>query len=372
MKRIILLMTAVCMVITARSQTITFYSPEFEIGVKGHLGLGLDGNVIQSQTDTITKIDLSNLGITDIRDVCYLPNVSDLNLSTNGISDISPLLSLDSLRRVDLSWNKLENIDLLAFVSSEELQAYIGYNYIQDFGFLMSPTACHLTLIGMGGQLEKNAPYFDVCNLCADVNEAGVPVLNYRGYTNMEDGAFVECGTVHTAAVMDGDTYTITLQGITETTKAYLGNGKAGDTTYVVPPANIELDPGQSVSFETGLPEGYSLRGFSSAQQGTMQIDGTNLTYTAAENFESEEYMFAYYEGERLRGFSKVTFKPEDFILGDANGDRKVRIGDATSILNYIVGSVSENFKEKAADANGDGKIRIGDATTVLTIIVSQ
>jgi len=68
----------------------------------------------------------------------------------------------------------------------------------------------------------------------------------------------------------------------------------------------------------------------------------------------------------------KATLILEDYILGDANGDGKVRIGDATAILNYIVGTVSENFNEKAADANCDGKIRIGDATAVLNIIVGQ
>jgi hypothetical protein len=68
----------------------------------------------------------------------------------------------------------------------------------------------------------------------------------------------------------------------------------------------------------------------------------------------------------------KATLILEDYLLGDANGDGKVRIGDATAILNYIVGRVSENFNEKAADANCDGKIRIGDATAVLNIIVAQ
>ena len=365
-------MAAVSMTLTANSQTITFYSPELEIGVKTHLGFGVDSDVAQEQTDTITMIDLSNLGITDIRDLCYLPNVQNLDLSTNGISDISPLLSLDSLRRVDLSWNKLENIDLLAFASSRDLQAYVGYTYIGDFSFLMSPSACHLNLIGMGGQLEKDAPYFDVCNLCADMNADGVPVVNYRGYTNMEAGAYVECGKVHETAVMDGNTYTVTLPGITGTTKAYLGNGEMGDTTYVVPPVYLELDPGQSITFDTGLPEGYSLRGFSSVQQGTIEVKGTSLTYTAAEDFESEEYMFAYYDGETLKGFSKVTFKPEVFILGDTNGDGKILIGDVISILNYIVGVTSSNFKVNAADLNGDGMILIGDVIAVLNIIVNQ
>jgi len=68
----------------------------------------------------------------------------------------------------------------------------------------------------------------------------------------------------------------------------------------------------------------------------------------------------------------KASLVLEDYVLGDANGDGKVRIGDATTILNYIVGTVAEGFNEKAADANSDGKIRIGDATSVLNIIVNQ
>ena len=57
-------------------------------------------------------------------------------------------------------------------------------------------------------------------------------------------------------------------------------------------------------------------------------------------------------------------------MLGDANYDGKVRIGDATAILNYIVGFEVEGFNEKNADVNQDGKIRIGDVTGVLNIIV--
>lgn len=67
-----------------------------------------------------------------------------------------------------------------------------------------------------------------------------------------------------------------------------------------------------------------------------------------------------------------VNEKPEGIIfIGDANGDGKVRIGDVSAILNYIVGVVSEGFNVKAADANVDGRIRIGDASAVLNIIVS-
>jgi len=59
-------------------------------------------------------------------------------------------------------------------------------------------------------------------------------------------------------------------------------------------------------------------------------------------------------------------------LLGDANYDGKVRIGDATAILNYIVGIEVEGFNAKNADVNQDGKIRIGDVTGVLNIIVGE
>ena len=51
--------------VTASAQTVTFFSPEFELGVKAHLGLEENDEVPQSRMDTITSIDLSGLGITD-------------------------------------------------------------------------------------------------------------------------------------------------------------------------------------------------------------------------------------------------------------------------------------------------------------------
>ncbi len=68
----------------------------------------------------------------------------------------------------------------------------------------------------------------------------------------------------------------------------------------------------------------------------------------------------------------KATLVLEDYVVGDANSDGEVLIGDVIAILNYIVGVTSNNFNEKAADANGDGEILIGDVITVLNIIVSQ
>ena len=51
----ILLLMTVCV---AQAQKVTFYSPGFEEGVKVHIGLGENEDVLQTQTDTITRICL--------------------------------------------------------------------------------------------------------------------------------------------------------------------------------------------------------------------------------------------------------------------------------------------------------------------------
>ena len=58
----VLMMTA----LVAQAQKVTFYSPEFENGVRHHIGLGESDDVLQTQTDTITTLNLSGLEITDI------------------------------------------------------------------------------------------------------------------------------------------------------------------------------------------------------------------------------------------------------------------------------------------------------------------
>ena len=102
MKTRIMIILLAALTVTASAQTVTFFSPEFEWGVKQHLGLGENDQVLQSQTDTITSIDLSGLGITDLRDVVYLPMVKELDLSSNGITNTFPLTVLDSLQLLNL------------------------------------------------------------------------------------------------------------------------------------------------------------------------------------------------------------------------------------------------------------------------------
>ena len=62
----------------------------------------------------------------------------------------------------------------------------------------------------------------------------------------------------------------------------------------------------------------------------------------------------------------------ENYVLGDVNGNDGVDIGDAVSIVNYLVGKESSVFVEKAADTNKNGQIDIGDAVTIVNFLVGK
>ena len=375
MKKIINIVFLLAVTIAGQAQKVMFYSPEYREGVRLHLGLGENDEIQQTQMDTITRINLSGLGITDIRDAVYLPAVRELDLSYNNIDDVEALLALDSLRRVDLSNNQLESINILALSNVDTMVVDVTNNYIADFSYFYSPTQCEFTLLGMGMQQDKNAPYFDVYQLFVDINAEGKPEVFYRGYTNMEESAYIACGNAQTAASMDGDTYsTVVPENPTSAAMVILANGERGDTTWVVPPALYELEAGGTVSIATGLPEGYTI-GSSYSKEGTSSIDGTSISYTAGEVMESDTLYISYYEGNQLRGFTEFYLVNPDMVStlrGDVNNDRLVSHADVAALSFKIVGKTPPVFIQRNADLNGDGKIDIADITALVNIILGN
>lgn len=303
----------------ALAQNVTFFSPEFEEGVKRHLNVEQGTPVIQQQTDTITEIDLSGLGIIDIRDVVYLPNVKNIDLSFNDISDVAPLLPLDSLQNVDLRGNQLENISELIFASSDSLVVNIAYNYIKDFSRFYLPSKCHISIIGMAAQKDRNAQYMDVYMFYADVMN-GSSVVNFRGYSNVTSGIFVDCAGTHSNAVLDGNFNTVRIaESLDGTARAILSNGEVGDTTYVVPPTVHIVNGGDEVTIDTELPENYQI-GYMRALHGTVEAEpkvdgsqGATIHYTAPAPIVADTLYMSYHEGNRIRGFTQMYFMSQDF-----------------------------------------------------------
>ena len=149
----------------AGAQSVTFYSPMFEAGVKYHLGVDSAATVTAAQLDTIRTLNLSGLGITDIRDVANLPNIQRLNLRYNEIDNVEPLVALDSLREVDLSHNRLASIHVLSFACSDRMTVDVSFNAISDFSAFHTLTPCCFHLEGVGLQKLKAVTVNDITEL---------------------------------------------------------------------------------------------------------------------------------------------------------------------------------------------------------------
>lgn len=354
---------------TAYAQKVTFYSPEFEEGVRLHVGLSENDDVLQSQMDTITTISLAGLGITDIRDVVYMPNVKHLDLSYNMLDDVSALLALESLRSVGLKCNNLEDISILSFMKIDSLKVDISNNYINDFSCFFSPTISTFTFVGMGTQMVRNAPFFIVNHFYADV-EGGEAVVNYRGYTNMAEASYVECVSSRVTAVMNGDYQTVAIPGKPfATEKVYIANGVQGDTTYVVPPTDYVVEAGETVTLATGLPKDYYLS-YAYIESGTVEIEGNNLKYTAPETKRLGVIYFCYYQGSKLKGFSRFYINRD--MKGDANGDGEFDLVDVVAMINNILGKPSSRFIPEAADMNDNGEVEIFDVMKVVNLVLNN
>lgn len=368
MKKIAFITVLMMTLLVAHAQKVTFYSPEFEEGVRYHIGLSEADDVLQTQMDTITCLSLSGLEITDLRDVVYLSGVTKLDLSYNKIKDVSPLLSLGTLRVLNLSNNKLESIDILAFMQSESLEVDVTNNYISDFSYFFIPTQCDFTFKGMGVQQEKGAPYFDVGHLYAEVNDDGQPVISYCGFTNM-DASDLAYETSNMSAQMDGSTYLVAVPN--HTSEAYqvkLSCGEYNETTYLVPPSDYTVEAGKTVTLTTGLPEGYSLS-HASAEVGAVEIVGNTIKYTATADAAPDIIHFIYYQGDTLKGFSRYWINRK-YIAGDANGDGMVNVADVVEIVNCVNGKTSARFDRGAANVSHDKIIDSTDLETVVNMIV--
>ena len=69
-------------------------------------------------------------------------------------------------------------------------------------------------------------------------------------------------------------------------------------------------------------------------------------------------------------GNSSATVKVT-VLKGDANGDGAVNAADIVEVVNYIMGSPSAIFDNKAADVNGDGAVNAADIVEIVNIIMA-
>lgn len=66
-----------------------------------------------------------------------------------------------------------------------------------------------------------------------------------------------------------------------------------------------------------------------------------------------------------------ATLTVSDVKIGDTNGDGRISITDAVTIVNFILGRTPANYVAEASDVNGDGRTSITDAVAIVNKILS-
>ncbi len=293
------------MVVKVQGQELSFISPLVEEGIRQHLNIPEEQQISFTQLDTITKLDLSRRGITDIYDLVLMPKLRSLDLHDNRIEDLRPLTVLDSLEWVDLSYNGLKGINDLFYSSAKKVTVDVSFNYIKDFSLFTLISSCTFFLEGTGFQMNEEAPYYDVCHLFSYINEDEEPVVTYRGYSNISAASSVRWGNSYLSAQLDGDVHTEKLSIISsEAVKVALTNGEKEETTYLVPTKDYQVEAGGTVVMTTGLPDNYTLLN-AYAKSGAVTIVGNTIEYKAPDKAVPDTVNFSYYLGSTVKGYSR-------------------------------------------------------------------
>jgi len=96
----------------AGAVVVTFVDLDLEDVVRTALAKP-DGDIFQAHMETLTDLDASNTGISDITGLEYAVNLQSLDLSSNQVVDLTPLTSCISLVTLDLTNNLVLDISPL-------------------------------------------------------------------------------------------------------------------------------------------------------------------------------------------------------------------------------------------------------------------
>ena len=349
----------------AKAQNVKFRSPVIESYIKSHVGIEQTDELNTSQLDTITHVDLSGLDLTDISDVKFLTNVRSLDLSNNRIENIAPLATLDSLCEVNLSHNNLKSVSMLSFSYAKKMYANIAFNYIKDFSCFNTLTNCYFTIAGANMQYDKDDSFFDVDYLVCN-NKLDKPVVTCRVNSNSGNRTTLRCLDEEFEVPTDRSQFKCELKSdVTSASPIYLANGDDVYSTYIVPVNYYDVDAGNTITIEPGLPESYSLSAVH-ANYGTVVIEGNAIKYTAPDKAVSDFIDFSYFQGSTLKGISRYYVNMDKGNKGDVNNDGSVNALDLKLLVDALLAGEKPS---KVTDINEDGQLTIGDVTSLISLL---
>ena len=200
---------------------------------------------------------------------------------------------------------------------------------------------------------ETKENYFTIEDLCLYPGEEKlIPILLY----NKETFTAFQCELHLPTGVTVSEIYTG--YNVPDNTGIHFSYSDNSNFQYIAIPWWLEEIPGTS-----GDIMWINVKAGENLEPGTLtgkffnvklaKADGTGFTDTEGTTF---PVTILSYE--------------DPITAGDANGDGTVNAADIVEVVNYIMGSPSAGFNEKAADVNGDGVVNAADIVSIVNIIM--
>ena len=158
------------------------------------------------------------------------------------------------------------------------------------------------------------------------------------------------------------------------------GGGEYDGTSYTM---GLKMEASTSIYFTTTETTVVTIVQSTTYNEGsTIKFDGEELPLASAtagtgcriytlKDIPAGDHIITRGSGESGLYYIKVAKEKPTYLVGDANGNGEVEIGDVTSVLTLMATPEATGYDNKAADANGNGEIEIGDVTTILTIMAN-
>ena len=161
---------------------IAFPDKNLAAAIRDVLGTPTGDNITAAELATLTMLDASKYGISDLTGIEYCVNLKNLFLGSNQISDISPLSSLTNLNQLSIGGNQISNISPLSKLTSLT-GLTLGDNQISDISPLSS--LVNLTNIYIwGNKISDTSPLSSLVNM-NQLNIGGNQISNISPFENL-------------------------------------------------------------------------------------------------------------------------------------------------------------------------------------------
>ncbi len=279
--------------------------------------------------------------------------------------------------------NSVTSIGNWAFYRCSGLTSVTIGNSVTSIGWYVFNGCSGLTSL----KVEEGNPKYDSRNNCNAIIESSTNTLIAgcktttipNSVTSIGDRAFFECSSLTSVTIPNSVTSigndafcgcsgltSVTIPNSVTSIGKYAFSGCSGLTSVTIP--NSVTSIGECAFYKCTRLTSITCQAKNVPTTGDECF--YNVPKKTATLYVPEESVNAYKSANQWKDFGTILPIVEPVsILGDANGNGEVEIGDVTSVLTLMATPDATGYDSKAADANGNGEIEIGDVTTILTIM---